>query len=124
LPAIIVPGAVATQQGSVAFSLAAYQGAGGDAFHFFMVSKPGTAQESAIARLYRSFRLLNAAEAARLRPRRIQTVRVAPGETLRSAASRMVADEPLKHFLMLNGRSEQEELRPGELVKVVVTAPS
>ena len=124
LPAIIVPGAVATQQGSVAFSLAAYQGAGGDAFHFFMVSKPGTAQASAIAALYRSFRLLSAAEAARLRPRRIQTVRVAPGETLRSAASRMVADEPLKHFLMLNGRSEQEELRPGELVKVVVTAPS
>ena len=123
LSAIIVPGAVATQKGKVAISLAAYQGAGGDAFHFFMVSKPGTAQVGAIGALHGSFRLLSAAEAAKLRPRRIQTVRVASGQTLRSAASRMVADQPLQHFLMLNGRSEQEPLRPGELVKVVVTAP-
>jgi predicted Zn-dependent protease len=123
LPAIIVPGAVATEQGSVHFSLAAYQGAGGDAFHFFMVSKPGEAQASAIGALYGSFRLLSAAEAASLRPRRIRTVRVAPGETLRSAASRMVADQPLQHFLMLNGRSEREPLLPGELVKLVVIAP-
>jgi predicted Zn-dependent protease len=124
LPTIIIPGTVATEQGPVAFSLAAYEGDGGDAFHFFMVSKPGAAQASAIGALYESFRLLSDAEAASLRPRRIKTVRVASGETLRSAASRMVADQPLQHFLMLNGRSEREPLRPGELVKVVVTAPS
>lgn len=123
LPAIIVTGAVATQQGPVAFSLAAYEGSGGDAFHFFMVSKPGTAQADAIDALYRSFRLLSAAEAASLRPRRIQTIRVASGETLRSAASRMSVDQQLQHFLMLNGRSEKDTLRPGELVKVVVSAP-
>jgi predicted Zn-dependent protease len=122
LPAIIVPGAVATQQGSVGFSLAAYQGASGDAFHFFMVSKPGVAQAAAVSELYGSFRLLSAHEAASLRPRRIRTLTVAPGETLQAVASRMVEEQPLKHFLMLNGRSEQEPLRPGQLVKVVVTA--
>jgi predicted Zn-dependent protease len=123
LPTIIVPGTVATEQGSVAFSLAAYEGAGGNAFHFFMVSKPGTAQASATGALYGGFRLLSAAEAASLRPRRIKTVRVAPGETLRSAANQMSVDQQLSHFLMLNGRSEHDTLRPGELVKVVVTAP-
>lgn len=124
LPAVIVPGAVATGQGSVSFSLAAYKGTGGDAFHFFMVSRPGAPQSRGIGALYESFRLLSAAEAASLRPRRIQTVRIVAGETLRSAASRMVTDQPLQHFLVLNGRSEQAPLRPGELVKLVVTAPS
>jgi predicted Zn-dependent protease len=114
---------VATQQGSVDISLAAYQGAGGDAFHFFMVSRPGETQASSVGALYGSFRLLSAPEAASLRPRRIQTIRIAAGETLSSAAGRMVSDMPLQHFLMLNGRSRQDPLRPGELVKVVVSAP-
>jgi hypothetical protein len=35
----------------------------------------------------------------------------------------MVADQPLQHFLMLNGRSEREPLLPGEFVKLVVIAP-
>jgi predicted Zn-dependent protease len=117
-----VPGAVATRQVSVSFSLTAYQGTGGgDAFHFFMVSRPGAAQCRGIGALYESFRLLSAAEAASLHPRRIQTVRIVAGETLRSAASRMVTDQPLQHFLMLSGRSEQSPLRPGVLVKLVVT---
>jgi predicted Zn-dependent protease len=122
VPALIVPGAVQTQQGPVLFSLAAYQGAGRDAFHFFMVSKPGAMEAKGIGALYGSFRLLSSSEAASLRPRRIQTVRVGPNETFGTAARRMAADQPLQHFLILNGRSEREPLRPGEFVKLVVTA--
>lgn len=121
LPALIVPGEVRTQQGPVNFSLAAYQGADGDAFHFFLVSEPGAEQAEAIGSLYGSLRLLTASEAASLRPRRIDTVRVGSNDTLRTAARRMAADQPLKHFLMLNGRLETEPLRTGELVKLVVT---
>jgi hypothetical protein len=31
----------------------------------------------------------------------------------------MASDNPLEHFLMLNGRSAEQPLRAGELVKLV-----
>ena len=34
-------------------------------------------------------------------------------------AARMSTDSPREHFLMLNGRTAQQPLRPGELVKIV-----
>ena len=88
-----------------------------------MISKPGSQASGPVADLFGSFRLLGAAEAASLRPRRIRTVQARPGDTARSLAARMAADEPLNHFLMLNGRSAQDSVRPGELVKLVVVAP-
>jgi predicted Zn-dependent protease len=123
VPALIVPAVVRTQQGPVSLTLAAFQGSGGDAFHFAMIARPGAPASQAVAELFASFRLLSAAEAASLRPRRIRTVQARPGDTPRSLAARMAADPPLGHFLMLNGRSAQDPLRPGELVKLVVVAP-
>jgi predicted Zn-dependent protease len=123
VPTLILPAVVRTRQGAVSLSLAAYQGASGDAFHFVMVSKPGGQASELIASLIASFRLLTPAEAASLRPRRIRTVQARPGDTLRSLGGLMAADQPLEHFLMLNGRSAQEPLRPGELVKLIVVAP-
>jgi predicted Zn-dependent protease len=123
LPALILPGLVQTREGPVRFSMAAYQGLGGEGYHFIMVSKPGAAPPDSVASLFESFRLLSASEAASLRPRRIRTVRIGAGETIRSAAARMATDQPLQHFLMLNGRSEGEPLRPGELVKIVALSP-
>ena len=32
------------------------------------------------------------------------------------------SEQKMQHFLMLNGRSEETPLRPGELVKIVVAA--
>lgn len=122
VPALIMPAAVQTQQGPVGISLAVYRGSGGDAFHFIMIARPGAAASDAVTRLYRSFRLLGPAEAASLRPRRLRTVRVGQGDTARSLAARMAADQPLDHFLLLNGRTAQDALRPGELVKLVVIA--
>ena len=123
VPALILPAVVRTQQGAVSVSLAAFQGRGGHAFHFVMVSKPGVQASDPIAALFASFRLLSAAEAASLRPRRIRTVQVRPGDTARSLAATMAAEPALDHFLMINGRSQQDALRPGELVKLVVVAP-
>ena len=123
VPALILPAVVRTQQGPVSLSLAAYQGPRGDAFHFVMVAKPGVEAAAPIASLIASFRLLSPAQAASLRPRRIRTVQARQGDTLRSMAALMAADQPLDHFLMLNGRSAEQALKPGELVKLIVVAP-
>ena len=118
--ALFLPATVQTQQGLVSLSVAAYQGSDGNAFHFVIVSPPGSAPADAVHALYRSFRLLAPAEAASLRPRRIRTIQVGPADTLASLASRMAGEQKMRHFLMLNGRSEQSPLRNGELVKIVV----
>jgi predicted Zn-dependent protease len=123
VPAVRLDALVRTGQGAVAVSLAAYQGAENYAYHFLIVSRPGTAPAETIGALFSSFRMLTPAEAAGLRPRRIRTLLVGPGDKIRTLAARMAADEPLAHFLMLNGRSADEELKPGEIVKLVVTTP-
>jgi predicted Zn-dependent protease len=118
LPALIVPATVRTEQGPVELTLAAYAGAGGQAFHFLMASPSAEAQQ-AIAALIGSFRLISAEEAATLRPRTIRTLAVAPGETAQAIAARMASEHRLDHFLMLNGRAPDQPLRPGERVKIV-----
>jgi predicted Zn-dependent protease len=123
VPSLVVPAVVRTQQGPVSVSLAAYDGGGGGAFHFVMIGKPGGQGSALIAELFSSFRLLSEAEAASLRPRRIRTVQARPGDTARSLAARNAADQPLEHFLMLNGRSAGDPLKPGELVKLVLISP-
>ncbi len=123
LPALLVPVWVRTQQGTVELDIAAYDGGDGDAYHFIMVSPPAGSSSAAIGALFESFRLLSAEQARSLRPRLIRTVRVGPGQNAASLASLMASEHPLDHFLMLNGRSPGEALKPGELVKIVAFAP-
>jgi predicted Zn-dependent protease len=52
----------------------------------------------------------------------IRTVAAGPGDTVQSLAARMVSDHPLEHFLTLNGRTADQPLRSGELVKIVSLA--
>jgi predicted Zn-dependent protease len=101
----------------------AYQGSGSSAYHFFIVSKPGVVPTSAIGELFASFRLLGPEEVARLRARRIRTVRAGPADTVARLAARMATDAPLEHFRMLNGLSAADTLLPGELVKIVTAVP-
>ncbi len=119
VPALVVPAVVQTREGAVELSLAAYSANGRDAFHFIMVSSPGRAAAAAVGALFGSFRLLSPAEAASLRPRRIEVVSVGPQDRIQMLAARMASDHPLDHFLMLNGRSADRPLKPGELVKLV-----
>jgi predicted Zn-dependent protease len=121
VPALFLPAAVATQQGEVSLSLAAYAGPGG-AYHFLMVSGPEATAGAALEALFGSFRLLGAAEAAALRPRYISVVEAGAADTARSLAARMASDHPLDHFLMLNGRGADDPVRPGERVKIVTLA--
>ncbi|HWT14105.1 MAG TPA: M48 family metalloprotease [Allosphingosinicella sp.] len=123
VPALFVTIEVRTGEGPVALSLAAYEGEGGAAYHFVMVSNPSTEPAGAIEALFRSFRLLGAEEARALRPRRLEVIRAGPGDSLRGLAARMASEHPLDHFLMLNGRSADQPIGAGDLVKLVVYAP-
>ena len=119
LPALIVPVNVRTPKGEVELSIAAYDGGGGAAYHFLMVSPPSQGAVAAIGELFGSFHLLSQQEAASLRPRWIRVVTVGPQDTIRSLAARMASDHPLEHFLMLNGRTADQPVLPGERVKIV-----
>jgi predicted Zn-dependent protease len=123
LPALLVPVLVQTQQGAVELNIAAYDGGDGGAYHFIMVAPPADASRAAIGALFASFRLLSPQEAATLRPRLIRAVRVGPGQSPATLAGLMASEHPLDHFLMLNGRSPGEALKPGELVKIITFAP-
>ena len=123
VPALLTSVLVQTEQGAVELALAVYDGGDGGAYHFVMVAPPAEASRAALASLFGSFRLLSPEEARSLRPRRIRTVRVGPGETAATLARHMASEHPRDHFLMRNGRTGDEALRPGELVKVVTLAP-
>ena len=118
--AAIVPAIVRSQQGTIQLSVAAYEGPGGGAFHFIMISKPGA--PNPLGELFGSFRLLTAEQVATLKPRQIRVVRSEAGDTPQSMALRMAGEKPLALFLMLNGRFEDQPLKPGELVKIVTFA--
>ncbi|HYD36773.1 MAG TPA: M48 family metalloprotease [Allosphingosinicella sp.] len=121
--ALLVPLVVETERGPIELALAAYDGGDGGAYHFVMVAPPAETSRESIAALFASFRLLSEQEARSLRPRRIRTLRVAPGQTAEGLARLMASEHPLDHFLMLNGRSDPRQVRPGELVKIVTLAP-
>jgi predicted Zn-dependent protease len=116
---LLVLALVRTERGAIELSLAAYDGGGHTAYHFVVVAPPTEASRTASAALFASFRLLGAEEAAGLRPRQIRTVRVGARDTPASLAAHMATDHKLDHFLMLNGRTAAQPLRPGELVKLV-----
>jgi predicted Zn-dependent protease len=68
-----------------------------------------------------SLRRLSAAEAAAIRTRRIQVVRVAASDTLASLAARMAYDDDrMARFLTLNQLEANSPLKAGDRVKLVV----
>ncbi|HSO41639.1 MAG TPA: M48 family metalloprotease [Rhodospirillales bacterium] len=66
-----------------------------------------------------SFRRLSAAEAAAIRPMRIEVVTVRSGDTMQSLASRMATPLPLETFRAINGFGAGERLQPGREVKII-----
>ncbi len=68
-----------------------------------------------------SFRALTQDEAAGLRPLRLQVVRVREGDTVASLSSRLpLTDGREDTFRTLNGLARQDELKPDQLVKIIV----
>ncbi|WP_176473128.1 M48 family metalloprotease [Sphingomonas lenta] len=122
VPAVLLDLRVQGRSGVVPIRIAAYEGGGGQAYHFLTLSPPDADAGTAIEALFGSFRLLSAAEAASLRPRVIRTVAAPAGATLDTLAARMAGGDGRALFLLLNGRSADQPIRPGERVKVVAYA--
>jgi predicted Zn-dependent protease len=94
------------------------------AIYRFLFLTPGDLTRT-LARDFRrttySFRQLDEPEAMSLRPRRIDIIRVAPGDTVASLARRMpFEDFTLERFRVLNGLAADERLVSGRRIKIVV----
>lgn len=120
IPAAFATVRAQTRSGLVDGSIVAYQWEPGTIYHFVMISAGGYGI-GPFWPMVQSIRKLSPAERAQIRPRVIDVVTVAPGDTVQSLANRMVhRDFRLERFLALNGLAPGSVLRPGEKVKLVV----
>ena len=91
------------------------------AIRLISAGKPGARDlDRAFRDLTDTFRPMTAAEIAAAKPLRLRVVTVQPGDTPAKLARRMAAvDRPLDRFLVLNGLSAGQALKPGDEVKLV-----
>jgi predicted Zn-dependent protease len=94
-----------------------------DQIYRFLLATPPQATRALQREMLRaalSFRRLNHAEAARYKPRRLQMVRVEPGQSAAGLASFMAVDDyPLERFRVLNALAPGDTLAVGRVVKLV-----
>jgi predicted Zn-dependent protease len=120
IPAMYSVGRANTSSGAVDVSVMAYRWAPDRAYHFVMLTQAG-AGIGPFASMVDSLRRITAQEATSIRPRIIDVVTVAPGETVQSLSRRMAyRDFQLDRFLTLNGLSANSRLVPGQKVKIVI----
>lgn len=126
IPASYVTGRANTSSGAVDVSVFAYQWDANTIYHFVTLTRGGQGL-APFGTMVDSLRRISTAEAAAIRPRIIDVVTVARGDTIQSLASRMAyRDFQLDRFLALNGLAANSPLVPGQKVKLVVygTRPS
>jgi predicted Zn-dependent protease len=120
IPASYVTGRANTSSGAVDVSVFAYQWDANTIYHFVTLTRAGQGL-APFGTMVDSLRRISSAEAAAIRPRVIDVVTVARGDTIQSLASRMAyRDFQLDRFLALNGLAANSPLVPGQKVKVVV----
>lgn len=120
IPVAFTIARVSTQQGVVDVGVMAYRFAQGSYYHFATVTRAGTGF-APFQSMIESVARLSPAEAAAIRPRVIDVVTVAPGDTVQRLASRMAYnDYRLERFLALNSLTSTSRLAPGSKVKLVV----
>ncbi len=121
IPAAYTTGRAATSSGSVDVSVFAYQWSPNTVYHFVMVTRGGTGIGAVRADGGIDPARSRPNEAAAIRPRIIDVVTVAPGDTVQSLASRMAYRTfQLDRFLSLNNLAANSRLVPGQKVKLVV----
>ena len=113
---------VSTRSGVRDVRLIAIRAAPARVYRFFFATPPQKTRELSIPfrQMIASFRRLGVGQVANLRPLRLRVVEVAPGDTVESLAARMpFNDFRSERFQVLNGLRSGENLRPGQLVKIV-----
>ena len=120
IPAMYSVGRANTSSGAVDVSVMAYRWAPDRAYHFVMLTRAGVGI-GPFAPMVDSLRRISPQEAASIRPRIIDVVTVAAGDTPQSLARRMAyRDFQLERFLAINGLASNARLTPGQKVKLVV----
>ncbi|MGN6689729.1 MAG: M48 family metalloprotease [Sphingopyxis sp.] len=110
-----------TQSGAVDVTVFAYEFSRTNAYHFVTLTKAGGA--AVFNPMFNSVRRLNASEVAAIKPRRIDVVTVARGDTVATLARRMAYnDYQTERFQVLNRLGASSRLVPGQKVKIVVYA--
>jgi len=116
------PAATATAKGEQwSFRLFALR-FGSDVYRFIFAAKTMTAPSDRTFReSVATFRRMSLKESAQIHPLRLKVVTVGANDTPEKLAHRMATpDHPLERFLVLNGLSAGNRLKPGEKVKIVV----
>ena len=95
---------------------------GSEVYRFIFAAKQKTAEgERAFRDSINSFRRMTLAEIEGAKPLHIKVVTVGANDTAERLAARMaIGDRPLQRFLVLNGLTSGQALRPGDRVKIVV----
>ena len=120
IPAAYVVGRTNSSSGGIDVGVFAYQWDPNTIYHFVTLTRAGQGLSPFVS-MVDSLRRLSPAEAAAIRPRIIDVVTVAPGDTIQSLANRMAyRDFRVDRFLALNGLAANSPLVPGQKVKLVV----
>ena len=121
IPASYSTARVNSQSGQVDVTVFAYEFSRSSAFHFVTLTKAGGG--SVFTPMFNSVRRLSAAEAAAIKPRRIDVVTVGRGDTVATLARRMAySNYQSERFQVLNRLTTTSRLTPGQKVKIVVYA--
>lgn len=92
----------------------------GTVYRFTAIAPRGSNQLPAMYDAAQTFRKLSAAEAGRLKPKRIDVVTVGRNDTVASMAKRMDVEQfPEERFLLLNGMKAGDPLTAGQKVKLI-----
>src|SRR4030095_4253804 len=120
IPATYVVGRAQTSSGGVDVSVFAYQWDASTIYHFVALTRAGQGL-APFASMVDSVRRISAAEAAAIRPRVIDVVTVARGDTVQSLGNRMAyRDFRVDRFLALNGLGGHSPVLPGQKLKLAV----
>ncbi len=117
-----VPAATATASGNQwAFRLYVVR-FGGEVYRFIFAAKNRTAEaDRAFRESIQTFRRLTSQETRSIKPLHLKIVKVQPGDTVESLSTRMAPfDHQVERFQVLNGLEPDEQLKAGDLVKIVV----
>jgi predicted Zn-dependent protease len=123
LDAAIGEARVATNNGQRDVWLVAVRWNQNTIYRFVLLAQPGQLGtfRDGFSRTLESFRPLSAAEAAALKPQRLDVIAVGSGDTVESLAARMpYPDYRAERFRVLNGLPPNAALTPGQRVKIVV----
>jgi predicted Zn-dependent protease len=116
------PAATATARGDQwTFRLFAVR-FGSEVYRFIFAAKTMTpSSDRAFREAVSTFRRMSLKESAQIHPLRLKIVTVRADDTVEKLARRMaVADHPVERFLVINGLSAHDTLKPGDKVKIVV----